>query len=97
MVEQPVREFVPEAMAVGLSWTGSATSSANRLRFTDNTLAAFAKLHPVGALWRAECLSSIILRALEEEGCAPALNGASAGALDTARGAGIKPRLCGER
>nr|CAX84096.1 uncharacterized protein [uncultured bacterium] len=74
--------------AAVISWAGVGDESGQPVPVSDETLTAFARLHPVGTLWRSEYLSAMILRALEGEGCAPVPSGTSAGARDTAPGAG---------
>lgn len=73
--------------AAVISWTGVGDESGQPVPVNDDTLTAFARMHPVGALWRSEYLSTMILRALEGEDCAPAPSGTLAGARDIAPGA----------
>lgn len=66
--------------AAVVSWTGVGDEDGRPVAVNDDTLAAFARLHPVGALWRSAYLATLIERALEGEDCAPAPSGISAGA-----------------
>ena len=94
VADNPSDGALEEAYTVALlkmamiSWTGIADATGQPAPVTETNLAAFARLHPVGGLWRAEYLSSLIARALEGEDYAPAPSGTSAGARDIADGAG---------